>query len=131
MAVKFNKNAYRFLIILGALLLLSITVEAAEIYPLEPPDTSSPRATLKSFLDSMRESKALIDEDYFLKNKASQDRDEQLEEQTELLFDFRDTPIERIEDVANNLRSLLADILDRIELPPENTIPGMRPKAKA
>jgi hypothetical protein len=44
----------------------------------------------------MRESKAIIDEDYFLKSKASRDQDEQLEEQAELLFDFRDIPIERV-----------------------------------
>ena len=123
MADKYKKNACRFLIIFGALLLLAITVKAAEIYPLEPPDTSSPRATLKSFLDIMREDRILMDQDPYLESKASQLRDEQLEELTEKLFDFSDIPVERVEDIANYVRPLMVEILDRIEIPPMEAIP--------
>ena len=76
MADKYKKNACQFPIIFGALLLLAVTVEAAKIHPLEPPDTSSPRATLKSFLDIMREDRILLDQDPYLESKASQLRDE-------------------------------------------------------
>ena len=88
-----------------------------------PPDTSSPRATLQSFLTMMRESKALIDQDPYFKQKTTRERNEHLEERAERLFDFREFPVERIEDVANYSRPLLADILDRIELPSEMAIP--------
>ena len=123
MTVKLYKNSNRLLFIFGAFLILSTTLEAANIHPLEPPDTSSPRATLMTFLGIMRENKALKREDYFARSKATRDRDEQLEKRAELLFDFRDIPIERVEDVTNKLDPMLADILDRIELPPETTIP--------
>ena len=41
----------------------------------------------------------------------------------EFLIDYRTTPVERIEDNANYDRPLLIEILDRIEIPPEEAIP--------
>ena len=118
-----TKHISSLLIICCAGLIFAAMLEAAQIHPLAPPDTSSPRATLQSFLTLMRKSKAIVKQDRYYKQKVSRERDEFLEEQAERLFDFRDIPVERIEDIANYSRPLLADILDRIELPPEETIP--------
>lgn len=98
-------------------------VGAEQITPLKPPDTSSPRATLQSFLTIMRESRALLEHDTYLDSPASQIRDEHLEERTEYLFDFRKVPVERVEDIANYYRPLMMEILDRIEVPPWAAIP--------
>ena len=105
------------------ILLHTAASHAEGLHPLAPPDTSSPRATLTSFFEIMREERTLLEKDPFLASRASQQRDEQLEEQIEYLFDFRDVAVERVEDIANYIGPLMAEILDRIELPPATDIP--------
>lgn len=117
------RNAIQWLVVLVFLVSFSVKSWASDDHPLAPPDTSSPRATINSFLDIMRQSKTLLDQDPYLESRASIQRDEQLEEMTEYLFDFRETPVERVEDVANYIRPLMMEILDRIDLPGEEMIP--------
>jgi hypothetical protein len=59
-----------------ALLLFATPLRAANSYPLAPPDTSSPRATLHTFLKIMRESRVLLEKDPHIvpRKKINQDR---------------------------------------------------------
>ena len=123
MGMNLTKNTCRHLILYGLLFLFTATLAAAQSHPLAPPDTSSPRETLQSFLEIMRDSRTLLEKDPYLESKENQVQDELLEEQVEFLFDFGNVPVERIEDMANYERPLLMEILDRIELPPEGEIP--------
>ena len=49
------RNLYRYLFLSLILSLTTVTAIADERYPLEPPDTSSPRATMESFQSVMRD----------------------------------------------------------------------------
>ena len=121
--MNIKKDTCRLLILLSLLFMFTSALQAAQSHPLAPPDTSSPRATLKTFLEIMRQSRTLLEKDPYLESKESLAEDERLEERVEFLIDYRTTPVERIEDNANYDRPLLIEILDRIEIPPEGAIP--------
>lgn len=104
-------------------LLFATNLIASEFNPLAPPDTSSPRATLKSYLDIMGEYGRLLRTDLHTKSQASELRDQRLEDKAELCFDLSKVSRERVDDVANDALNLLIEILDRIEIPPHEDIP--------
>ena len=54
------KNVYTYFFMLLALCIYTPTLAANEQYPLEAPDTSSPRATLESFQTLIQEAKPII-----------------------------------------------------------------------
>ena len=91
--------------------------------PLAPPDTSSPRATLKSFQDIMGEYGRLLKEDIHTKSRASELRDDFLGNKAMRCLDMSNIPKERIDDVASDTAAILQEILDRIELPHYKDIP--------
>ena len=89
------------------------------MYPLEPPDTSSPRATMKVFLDQMYRAyqKSLTkgykhDSVYVHLNRAAE------------CLDLREIAPNVVQDVGDETALLLKEIFDRIELPPLKEIPG-------
>ncbi len=102
--------------------------------PLKPPDTSSPRATLKSFLDSMNRAYRLLMFAHW-KNTGTpglftSDSVRYMAEQAEELFDrgvycldLTQVPpaLKRLTGYEKALK--LKEILDRIELPPFDEIP--------
>jgi MscS family membrane protein len=104
-------------------LLLSTNLAIAEPHPLAPPDTSSPRATLKSYLDIMGDYAHLMRVDLHTKDRASEMRDQQLEDKAELCFDLSQIARERVDDIANDVLNMLIEILDRIDIPPFEEIP--------
>ena len=54
------KNIYTYFLMLFALCIYTPTLAANEQYPLEAPDTSSPRATLESFQTLIRDMKPIV-----------------------------------------------------------------------
>ena len=103
--------------------LSTTNLTASEPNPLAPPDTSSPRATLKSYLDIMGEYALLLRTDLHTKKQASEFNDQRLEDRAELCFDLSKISKERVDDVANEALNVLVEILDRIEIPPYEDIP--------
>jgi MscS family membrane protein len=91
-------------------------------HPLEPPDTFSPRGTLETLLHS-------IDEAW---DRFSA-RDETFREpfrRAARCFDVSGFPPEAANELAAESALLLKEVLDRIELPPNEEIPGPREVAE-
>jgi MscS family membrane protein len=98
---------------------------AFDPYPLRPPDTSSPRATLRSFLTNL--DKAIVDWRRGTPDKIT-DRAWMSAIQT---LDFSTTPNSDSWSVQAERAILLKEILDRVEVPPYSKIPGGDAVAKA
>jgi MscS family membrane protein len=99
-------------------ILASTWVAAAEtptVHPLEPPDRSSPRATLTSFLDSINRAWELYSADErgyveeFLKAREC--------------LDLSQVPPLVLHEFSAKNALVLKEVLDRIELPPWNEVP--------
>lgn len=94
-------------------------------FPLQPADTSSPRATLQSFRESGREIYDTIVADRF--SRGSDATRNRVQPDIERLFgclDLSQEPAYLRESAAAEASVCLLEVLDRIELPPENEIPG-------
>jgi MscS family membrane protein len=103
--------------LLGALLLLAApTIHATSDHPLEPPDRSSPRATMTSFLAS-------VDRAWELYSAGDPAFEEPFRNARECL-DLSDVAPLVFDEVSAETALLLKEILDRLELPPMNQIPG-------
>ena len=100
----------------AAFLALTTPVTAATAeYPLEPPDRSSPRATIATFLDS-------VDKAWDLFQAKDPSFEEPLFDAQESL-DLSKIPPLVFEDASAEAALLLKDVLDRLELPPAEEIP--------
>lgn len=88
---------------------------------LGPADTSSPRATLKSFLDAMNEIYGLIESRKFLDRRNPQYRAIAMRALDTL--DTSDLPAFARVDRAGEAALYLKEILDRLEVPPWEDIP--------
>jgi len=107
----------RVLVLVGAAVVLgSVPVPASTEHPLEPPDRSSPRATLTSFLDS-------IDRAWELYSSDKPGFKEPFRNARECL-DLSDIPPLVFDEVSAETALVLKEVLDRIELPPIEEIPG-------
>ncbi|SMF33779.1 mechanosensitive ion channel family protein [Desulfovibrio gilichinskyi] len=88
------------------------------MFPLEPPDTSSPRATLDSFIyytDKLYEAASISDDDFTLEAEYLQ--------RAEGCFDFSEIPPTLVADLSIEAVLRLREILDRIDLPDLNDVP--------
>lgn len=92
-----------------------------EAYPLKPPDTSSPRATMKVFMEYMGRAyqtglvKGPKDETAIaLLNRAAE------------CLDLSEIAPNIVQDVGIETALLLREIFDRIELPPDKEIPNIK-----
>ncbi len=111
--------------LLGAFLLLSSCYTNADArYPLEPVDTSSPRATLTGFLDELDDVWALFRDEYW--DSPGYELSKVIENRAGRILRALDlsgvAPSTRIE-VGYEAATLLYEILSRIELPPIDDIP--------
>lgn len=95
---------------------------AAEVF-VPPADTSSPRATLDSFIDSCNEMFSLIQEERYLDRSSSEHRP--LAKRILDCLDTRELPEFERYEIAGEAAVCLKEILDRIELPPESEIPDV------
>jgi MscS family membrane protein len=84
-------------------------------HPLEPPDRSSPRATLTTFLDS-------VDRAWELYSKRDPGYAKPFLDARECL-DLSEIPPLVYEEASSEVALLLKDVLDRVELPPLNEVP--------
>jgi MscS family membrane protein len=89
--------------------------DATADHPLEPPDRSSPRATLTTFLES-------IDRAWDLYSNGDPRFEKPFREARESL-DLSEIPPLVKHDASSEVALLLKDVLDRIELPPVDTVP--------
>ena len=92
-----------------------------EPYPLKPPDTSNPRATMEVFLANMNRAYQLSlvegykrDDVYVYLNRAAR------------CLDLSEIAPNVVQDVGDETALLLKEVFDRIEMPPEEEIPGKR-----
>ncbi len=96
--------------------LLAPTVHSSTEHPLDPPDRSSPRATLRSFSES-------IDQAWDLYSAGNPAFEEPFRNARECL-DLSDIPPLVFEEVSAETALILKEVLDRIELPPMSQVPG-------
>lgn len=109
------------------LLLLGLTtlVTADTQHPLAPPDFSSPRATLNTFLTTGDRVLSLISGDHWDNpSRESSDRLKALMIDMQSALDLSETPPAAQWDVGRDAVFHLYDVLSRIELPAESEIPG-------
>jgi len=103
--------------------------------PISPPDTTSPRATLESFVFIMNEVNALwlaVRQSYDDSNRfflTSEEREKlvlvrALLEKAAQTFDLRDIPVTSRENASIEIALQLQEILDRIPAPVFSDIPG-------
>ncbi len=115
----FMKSCCRCIFITLALSLLLVQQGfASNIFPLEPPDTSSPQATFSSFIhytDKLYEAATAAKEDLFLEREFMQ--------RAERCFDFSMVPPTLLDNVSVESVLMLREILDRIELPDLADVP--------
>ena len=105
---------------------LNISITSAdERYPLEPPDTSSPRATLRTINSIMQAIKPILAKSRALGYLSAELRQElrELRNRSFRCFDLSQVPEEIIDNVGTETIILLSEILDRIELPAFQAIP--------
>ena len=99
--------------------------QADATYPLEPVDTSSPRATLTSFLDEIEDTSRLFRDEYW--DAPSFEVYTRIINKLARILRTMDlsqiAPSARIE-VGHEAATLLYEILARIELPPMDVIPN-------
>ena len=118
------KNIYTYFLMLFALCVSAPNLAANDLYPLEAPDTSSPRATLESFQTIVREAKPIIGKvrtSGFSNEIKHELRDLRLHAMQ--CLDLSQVPKRLRDDVGPESIVLLAEILGRIELPPYPAIP--------
>lgn len=112
------------LLILAFGLFWGAGLAAAERHPLEPPDTSTPRATLKSFVEAT--------EEYYTISQVEDARSEAARDplaRAARCLDLSNVAPTVLEDVGVESALLLKEVLDRVEVPSYEEIPG--PEAKA
>ena len=120
------KNIYTYFLMLFALCVSAPNLAANDLYPLEAPDTSSPRATLESFQTIVREAKPIIGKvrtSGFSNEITHELRDLRLHAMQ--CLDLSQVPKKFRDDVGPESVVLLAEILGRIELPPYQKIPDV------
>jgi len=98
--------------------------EEAGRYPLEPPDTSSPRATLLSFLTDAREGWTIFRTSDEPARERHQRADSRMR-RAALCLDLSEIPGAARNQVAVGTVVQLLDVLERIPLPPWRAIPDL------
>jgi len=107
----------RFLLMVIAVVACTsvVAAEAPSTHPLEPPDRSSPRAMLTTFLDSIDTAWTL----YEAKDPSVRD----VFARARGCLDLSDVPPLVVHEVSAQSALVLKEVLDRIELPHETRIP--------
>lgn len=93
-------------------------------YPLKPPDLSSPRATLNTFLITSGEFSGLLHEEYRdVPTRAGFLRKLEFERKLERMLDLSSIPPAARRELGRDAIHYLYDVLSRIELPSSDQIP--------
>ena len=122
------------LVIQGVLCQDASATGADRLHPLEPTDTSSPRATLQSFLVTMEDAsqvfhRAMVtyrQEPGIFPSRPVRDHVDELNrllQRANRCLDLSETPPAIEQTVGWQVMALLKEVLDRIELPPMESVP--------
>ncbi len=134
---RVKRRLWQIVLLALALLLLqtsSLTAVPLVKYPLAPPDTSSPQATLRSFVEnvnrtyqlSIEYSKQSLKEPELFPSTSVRSQSKQAQiffERAMGTLNLSEIPPRLKEDVAIEAALMLQEILDRIEVPPYAEIP--------
>jgi MscS family membrane protein len=117
------RNLFVFSLAWAAILSNTQATRAVDPHPLRPADTSSPQATLKSFLDNTNQAYRL-----FAQKGEKGDSSETMIYRLRAIrcLDSSKIAPTAAEDVADKRAVLLSEIFDRIELPDPNTVPDAK-----
>ena len=128
-----------FMLLGMALLMMQSSITAAPLVknPLAPPDTSSPQATIKSFVENVDESHRILMAAYsqYLKEpgqfpstsvREQTEHAEFLFKRAERCLDLSEIPERLRRHEATEATLLLKEIFDRIEIPPYAEIAGAK-----
>jgi MscS family membrane protein len=130
----FARRLFDVAVLIAVLLGTATAAKADDTYPLRPPDTSSPRATLQGFIaggdDIYRRMKTVL-LDYAQSGRlylTAEERQQQLAalQQAPTLFRYLDlsrVPPVLIDTIATERALQLKEVLDRIDIPPFADIP--------
>lgn len=127
-------------VLIAILLGVATAANADDAYPLRPPDTSSPRATLQGFItatDNIYRSMTAVIQGYVASNRLYLTPEERQQQGAALrkapaLFRYLDLsgiPPVLLETVAVERVLQLKEVLDRIDIPPFADIPGQQATA--
>ena len=137
----FKQRLLTTLLALLVLQLWSMPTGAVEENPLKPIDTSSPRATLQGFLEFMNEGYETgigVLESYLASTKLYLSPEEmatikgtmRFQESAQRALDLSEIPPSMVHESARRLAIQLKEVLDRIDLPPIESIPDAQAMAK-
>ncbi|MFB3087487.1 MAG: mechanosensitive ion channel family protein [Acidiferrobacterales bacterium] len=105
-----------------SLVLPALTPAAgAEGFPLEPPDTSSPRATLKTFIENVNKVYRIYQDEGV--TEANRAQFATLSARALGTLDLSELPPTQLKTGSREVAALIKEVLDRIELPPYEAIP--------
>jgi MscS family membrane protein len=100
----------------------AIPAHALDNDPLKPPDTTSPRATMRSFIDGSYAAYRVYLEEK-LRTRGGLGTMDNLRRAVRTL-DLSEVPPALVDDVGLESTLLLKEVIDRIKLPPTSAIPG-------
>lgn len=92
-----------------------------EGFPLEPPDTSSPRATLKTFIENVNGVYRIYQDEGV--TEANRAQFATLSARALGTLDLSELPPTQLKTGSREVAALIKEVLDRIELPPYEAIP--------
>lgn len=92
-------------------------------YPLEPALTTSPKATLQTFMQTFREGYEILQQNGMRRSAISSIENEYLTNRIVGCLDLREVPPALRHVLADEASTNLKEVLDRIELPPESEWP--------
>lgn len=129
-------------IVLGLVQFWVLPAAADEKNPLEPIDTSSPRATLQGFIKFMNkgfEARLRLQQEYLESSRLYLSPDEIASirgakdslRSAERALDLSEVPPALISESSQRLAIQLKEVLDRIEMPPIETVPDAQAMANA
>ena len=111
-------------LLFGSLVMLLLVAGASfAASPLAVPDTTSPRATMRSCQDFIGRYAELIRKRLVSAESVPIAVTDDLEGRISRCFDLSEIPKERVDDIASEVAIYLQEVLDRIELPVEQDIP--------
>ena len=100
------------------------TCAAEERHPLEAADTSSPRATLDSFMDACNDVYRVMREEGGRRRVVATHETRAIADRIIRCLDLSEQPAYLRDDVGREAAVCLKEVLDRIPLPPDDKIPG-------
>ena len=118
---RMAKTLIVIVLLLKAFLFSPVYATTLSEYPLEPADTTSPRATLKTFIDNTNAAYHMyVEEGYSFENRVRLDA---VTTRAMRCLDLSKLPPTRAFSRGREAAALIKEIMDRLTLPPYSSIP--------